>query len=159
MRLFSSKSHPVSISTWVQISSVWVDGRNATLRSSWADPWLKSFLIKPIILPILSDVMGFTFLLNSGSSHSVSLLSSLSLSSCVYLLDGWESSWYWIRRKLPGLTGGFESWDLRWSVYVAMGCQGVFHFSLYLLFPNSAFISMGRVDLNNDDMNYSGRKM
>lgn len=123
MRLFYSKTHHVPISTWVQIPSVWVDGRNA--RSSWADPWLKRFSNKkPIILPMLSDVMGFTFLLNTGSSHSVSSLSSLCLFHPVfYLLDGWGSSWYWIRRKLPGLTGGFESWDLSWSVHVAMGCQ------------------------------------
>lgn len=137
MRLFYSKTHHMSISTWVQIPSVWVDGRNVTLRSSWADPWLKSFSNKAhyfthtkwrngIHFPSQSWVIPFYFL----------TLFSLSLSSCVYLLDGWGSSWYWIRRKRPGLTGGFESRHLSWSFHVAMGCQGQ-SFSFFSVSPFS----------------------
>ena len=119
---------------------------------------LKVFLIKPIILPILSDIMGFTFLLNSGSSHSVSLVSSLCLFQPVV------TSWMAEEVRDTGWEENFQALQLKPKL-VCPCCYGLSRPEFFIFLCMSFFqtllffISMGRVDLNNDDMNYSGRKM
>ena len=59
---------------------------------------LKVFLIKPIILPILSDVMGFTFLLNTG--HPILFpYSLLSVSFILCLPLGWLRKFMILNKK------------------------------------------------------------
>lgn len=50
MGFVRSRTHHVSISAWVQIPSLWFDGRNGKLRPSLAGPWIINFSNKAYYL-------------------------------------------------------------------------------------------------------------